>query len=132
MKFMLMMHAPRGTGDYQINNWSPEDFQAHIDFMHRYNKDLVDAGEWVEAQGLTPPGEAKLVRAGKDGAPVTDGPFAEAKEFLAGYWIIDVESAERAYELAAKASAAPGPGGTPLNMAIEVRQVMFSAAPQDT
>ena len=124
MKYLLMMHAPRATGDYQISSWAPEDFQAHIDFMHRYNRDLKEAGEWVDAQGLTPPGEARLVRAGKNGAPVTDGPFPEAKEFLAGYWIIDVESPERAYELAAKASAAPGPGGTPLNMPIEVRQVM--------
>ena len=128
MKYMLMMHAPRATGDYQINKWAPEDFKAHIEFMHQYNKRLKAAGEWVEAQGLTPPGEARLVRAGKNGAPITDGPFAEAKEFLAGFWIVDVESAARAYELAAKASAAPGPGGAPLNMPIEVRQVM-SAPP---
>ncbi len=124
MKYMLMMHAPRGTGEYQINAWSPADFTAHITFMHRFNRELADAGEWVDGQGLSAPGEAKLVRAGKDGAPVTDGPFAEAKEFLAGYWIVDVDRPERAYEIAAKASAAPGPGGAPLNMAIEVRQVM--------
>ena len=124
MKYMLMMHAPRGTGDYQIGSWSPEDFQAHIDFMHRFNKELSDAGELVGGEGLAAPGEAKLVRAGKNGAPVTDGPFPEAKEFLAGYWIIDVDRPERAYELAAKASAGPGPGGAPLNMPIEVRQVM--------
>jgi hypothetical protein len=124
MKYMLMMHAPRGTGDYQISNWSPEDFQAHIAFMHRYNKELIEAGEWVEAQGLTPPGQAKLVRAGKSGVPVTDGVFPESKEFLAGFWIVEVDSPERAYELAGKASAAPGPGGKPLNLGIEVRQVM--------
>ncbi|MDB4881729.1 MAG: hypothetical protein JWL95_495, partial [Gemmatimonadetes bacterium] len=112
------------AGDYQINNWSPEDFKAHIAFMHQYNKELTAAGEWVDGQGLTPPIEAKLVRAGKDGAPVTDGPFPETKEFLAGYWIVDVDTPERAYALAAKASAAPGPGGKPLNMAIEVRRVM--------
>ena len=123
MRYMLMMHTPAGTGDYQINDWSPEDFKAHIAFMHAYNKDLTDAGEWVDGQGLTPPSQAKLVRAGKDGAPITDGPFPEAKEFLAGFWIVDVDSPERAYELAAKASAAPGPGGAPLNMAIEVREV---------
>jgi len=85
MRYMLMMHTPAGTGDYQINDWSPEDFKAHIAFMHAYNKDLTDAGEWVDGQGLTPPGQAKLVRAGKDGAPVTDGPFPEMKEFLAGF-----------------------------------------------
>jgi hypothetical protein len=124
MKYMMMMHTPAGTGDYQLGNWSPEDFKAHIAFMRRYNRELTEAGEFVEAQGLTPPGQAKLVRAGKDGRPVTDGPFPEAKEFLAGYWIIDVDRPERAHELAAKASAAPGPGGKPLNMAIEVREVM--------
>jgi hypothetical protein len=124
MKFMLMMHAPRATGDWQINDWSPEDFKAHIAFMHRYNKELTEAGEFVAAEGLNMPGEAKVVRAGKDGTPITDGVFPEAKEFLAGYWIVDVDSAERAYELAAKASTAPGPGGAPLNMPIEVRQVM--------
>ena len=131
MKYMLMMHAPRGTGgEYQVSDWSPEDLQAHIAFMHRFTQELTDAGEWVDGQGLTPPGQAKLVRAGKDGAPVTDGPFPEAKEFLAGFWSVEVDTPERAYELAAKASAAPGPGGAPLNMPIEVRQVM-SAPPTD-
>lgn len=128
MKYMMLMNAPRGTGDYQVNQWSPEDFKAHIGFMHQFNKDLMASGEWVDAQGLAAPGEAKLVRAGKDGAPVTDGPFPESKEFLAGYWIVEVDSPERAYQLAAMASAAPGPGGAPLNMGIEVRQVM-SAPP---
>jgi hypothetical protein len=131
MKFMLMMHAPRGTGDYQVNDWSPEDFQAHIGFMHQLNQELMSTGEWVDGQGLAAPAEARLVRAGKDGAPVTDGPFAEAKEFLAGFWIVEVDSPERAYQLAAKASAAPGPGGAPLNMPIEVRQVMSGPPPKD-
>ena len=129
MRYMLMMNTPRGTGDYQINNWAPEDFKAHMAFMHRFNKELTAAGEWVDGQGLTPPGEAKLVRAGKNGAPVTDGPFPESKEFLAGYWIVEVDRPERAYELAAEASAAPGPGGAPLNMAIEVRRVMSGPCP---
>ena len=124
MRYMLMMNAPRGTGDWGIYDWSPEDFKAHIAFMHRFNKELTDAGEFVSVEGLSPPGQAKLVRAGKGGAPVTDGPFPESKEFLAGYWIVEVDQPERAYELAAKASAAPGRGGAPLNMPIEVRQVM--------
>ncbi|MEO8620836.1 MAG: YciI family protein [bacterium] len=124
MRYMLMMHAPKGEGDWQINNWTPEDFTAHMAFMHQYNKELTEAGEWVDGQGLAMPAEAKVVRAGKDGAPITDGPFAESKEFLAGYWIVEVDSPERAYQLAAKASAAPGHGGAPLNMPIEVRQVM--------
>jgi len=126
---MLMMNAPRGTGDYQINNWAPEDFKAHIAFMHRFNKELTQSGEFVGAEGLTPPGQAKVVRAGKDGRPATDGVFPESKEFLAGFWIIEVDSTERAYEIAAKASAAPGPRGVPLNMPIEVRQIMTGPLP---
>ena len=131
MKYMLMMHAPRGTGDYQASDWSPDDFKAHIAFMHRFNQQLTEAGELVGAEGLAAPGEARLVRAGKNGGPpVTDGPFPETKEFLAGYWIVQVDRPERAYELAGQASAAPGPGCVPLNMAIEVRQVM-SGPPTD-
>ena len=130
MKFILMIHAPRGTGDYQINSWSPEDFQAHLAFMHQLNRELTESGELAGAQGLAPPSEARIVRAGENGMPaVTDGPFPESKEFLAGYWIVDVDSAERAYEIAARASAAPGPGGAPLNMPIEVRPVMTAPPP---
>jgi hypothetical protein len=129
MKFMLMMHAPRGTGEYAVTQWKPEEFQAHIRFMHDLNRDLTAAGELAAAEGLAAPGEARIVRAGTNGAPaVTDGPFAESKEFLVGYWIVDVPSAERAYEIAAKASTAPGPGGTPLRIPIEVRQVMQAPA----
>src|SRR3954470_24050811 len=126
MKFMLMMHAPRGSGDYQINAWKPEEFRAHIQFMKDLNKELREAGELASAEGLAPPGLARVVRSQReDGAPeVTDGPFAEAKEFLVGYWIVDVESAERAYAIAGKASTAPGPGGKPLGIKLEVRQVM--------
>ncbi|HXD48016.1 MAG TPA: YciI family protein [Gemmatimonadaceae bacterium] len=129
MKFMLMMHAPRGTGEYAVTQWKPEELQAHIRFMHDLNRDLTAAGELAGAEGLAAPGEARIVRARKNGAPaVTDGPFAESKEFLVGYWIVDVPSAERAYEIAAKASTAPGPGGTPLGIPIEVRQVMQAPA----
>jgi hypothetical protein len=131
MKFMLMMHAPRGTGDWSVFKWPSEDLRAHIDFMKRFGKELKDSGELVAAEGLAAPDQARVVRARKGGGPeVTDGPFPEAKEFLAGYWIVDVESPEQAYEIAARASAAPGPGGTPLNLRIEVREVM-SAPPVD-
>ncbi len=125
MKFMLMMHAPRGTGDWQIFHWKPEEFRAHIQFMKDLNKELRAAGELVSGEGLTPPAQARIVQARADGTPeVTDGPFAESKEFLAGFWIVDVENAERAYAIAAKASTAPGPGGRPLGIKLEVRQVM--------
>lgn len=129
MKFMLMMSAPRGDGDWAVMSWAPEDLKAHVGFMKKLAQDLSAAGELVAAEGLASPGQARIVRAGKDGAPeVTDGPFAESKEFLAGYWIVDVESPERAYAIAARASGAPGKGGKPLNLAIEVREVM-SAPP---
>jgi len=124
MRYMLMMNAPMGTGTYQINSWSPEDIKSHIGHMQDLNRKLKANGEFVDAQGLTPPGEAKLVRAGKNGVPVTDGPFAESKEFLVGYWIVDVDRPERAYEIAGEASSAPGPGGAPLIIPVEVRQVM--------
>ncbi len=129
MKYILMMHCPR-TGYDSFGSMPKKDIQAHIAFMHGYNKDLRESDEWVDGQGLADPKQAKLVRAGKDGAPITDGVFPESKEFLAGYWIIDVESPERACQLAAKASAAPGIGGSPMNMLIEVRQVM-SGPPEE-
>jgi hypothetical protein len=132
MKYMLMMHASRGKGDWAVFDWPPEAFKAHIDFMMRLNKDLTESGELVGGEGLSAPEDARIVRAGRNGAPeVTDGPFAESKEFLAGYWIVDCDSRERAYEIAARASAAPGPKGEPLNMAIEVREVMSGPPPAD-
>jgi len=124
MKFMLMMHAPRGDGGYKINEWKQEDFRAHIQFMKDLNKDLRAAGELVGVEGLAPPGQTRVVRSFDGTLEVTDGPFAESKEFLAGYWIVDVENAERAYAIAGRASTAPGPGGKPLGIKIEVRQVM--------
>ena len=96
MKYMLMMNTP-GNGPYQIGSWPKQDIQAHIGFMIALNKKLRDSGEFVGAEGLSGPDQARLVRAGKDGAPVTDGVFPESKEFLAGYWIVDVDSPARAY-----------------------------------
>jgi hypothetical protein len=132
MKFMLMMNVPRDTGDYQINQWAPAAFNAHIKFMMDLNRDLTKSGELVEVQALTPPGQAKLVRCDAKLAPVvSDGPFAETKEFLAGFWIVDVERAERAYEIASQASSAPGPDGKPLVIPIEVREVMVAPPPSE-
>ena len=129
MKYILMMNCPK-NGYEQFGAWPKKDIQAHLAFMHSFNRQLRESGELVSAEGLASPMEAKLVRAGKDGQPVTDGVFPESKEFLAGYWIVDVESPERAYALAAQVSAAPGPGGTPFNMGLEVRQVM-SGPPEE-
>ena len=128
MKYMLMMNAP-GGGPYKIASWPKKDIQAHIGHMIALNKKLRAAGELVAAEGLSGPDQAKLVRAGADGAPITDGVFPESKEFLAGWWIVDVDSPARAYEIAAEASVAPGPGGAPMNMAIEVREVMSGIPP---
>ncbi|MDB4984999.1 MAG: hypothetical protein JWN04_177 [Myxococcaceae bacterium] len=129
MKFMLMMNHP-GKVPYQITSWAPNDLKAHIAFMKDFLAKLHEHGELVGAEGLAGPDQAKLVRASADGEPLTDGVFPESKEFLAGYWIIDVESAERAYAIAAEASLAPGPLGKPLFLSIEVRQVM-SAPPSE-
>jgi hypothetical protein len=131
VKYMLMMHAPKGNGNWQVMSWPPADLRNHIGFMKRLARELGEAGELVSAEGLAGPEQARIVQAGANGVPeVTDGPFPEAKEFLAGYWIVDVERTERAYEIAARASAAPGRNGAPLNMRIEVREVM-SAPPVD-
>ncbi len=131
MKYILLMNTMK-AGDYGMAAWPKEDQQAHLAYWNSLNKELAEAGELVVIHGLAFPDKARLVRAGKDDAtPVTDGVFPESKEFLAGYWIVDVESPERAYAIAARASAAPGPGGTPLNMPIEVRQVMMTVRPDD-
>jgi hypothetical protein len=126
MRFMLLQHyAPTETTTTPITEWAPEDAKAHIDFQVKMNEELTERGELVDAQGLTGPELAKIVVSDGQGAPVvTDGPFLEAKEFLAGYRMIDVESLERALEIAAEASAAPGPGGVPIKSQIEVREVM--------
>ena len=129
MKYMLMMNTP-ANGYAQIAKWPEKDFKAHIAFMMGFAKKHGAAGELASAEGLAGPEQAKRVRAGDDGQPITDGVFPESKEFLAGYWIVDVETTERAYQIAAEASAAPGPGGKPLNMAIEVRQVMSGPPPE--
>jgi hypothetical protein len=128
MKYMLMMHTP-GGGPYQIASWPKQDIKAHIDHMIELNKKLRAAGELVAAEGLTGPDQARLVRAGRDGTPATDGVFPESKEFLAGFWIVDVDDPARAYQIAAEAALAPGPGGAPLDMAIEVREVMSGIPP---
>ncbi|MGW1122579.1 YciI family protein [Streptomyces tanashiensis] len=132
MKYMLLMQFSSRTLDVpSITEWRPEEVRAHIDFMITTNGKLAAAGELVDAQGLAMPDTALIVRADAGGAPVvTDGPFAETKEFLAGWWIVEVPSQQRALEIAAEVSAAPGPGGAPINMPIEVREVM-SAPPTE-
>ena len=121
MKYILLMSGTRGgVSGYQA--WSPGDRDTHMEVLRTLVKELVENGEFVATQGLVEPNEAKVVRGEKDGLPVTDGIFPESKEFLLGYWIIDVTSPERAYAIAGRISSAPGPGRIPTNMPIEVRQ----------
>ncbi len=129
MKYILMMNATKADCDW-YTKWSKQDLQANVAFMRTFSKELKDSGAFVATEGLAWPDQAVIVRAGTDGTPVTDGVFPEAKEFLAGYWIVDVESPEEAYRIAARASAAPAPAGTPGTMPIEVRQVM-SGPPEE-
>jgi hypothetical protein len=125
-KFMLLQNYSGGEGcSVPMADWDPADIKAHIAFQHALNKELSDKGELVDAQGLAGPELARFVTFDGAGAPVvTDGPFPESKELLAGYRMVDVETEARAIEIAAHASAAPGPGGVPIQQPIEVRQVM--------
>ena len=121
MKYILLMSGSKGGVD-AYRAWTKKDMDGHMAALVSINKELTESGEFVATQGLAGPDEAKVVRGVKNGLPVTDGIFPESKEFLLGYWIIDVKSPERAFEIAGRISAAPGPGGKPTNMAIEVRQ----------
>ena len=115
MKYILLMAGTRaGVEGYRA--WPKQDIEAHMAVLRRINKDLTESGEFVATQGLAEPTDAKVVRGEKNGLPVTDGIFPESKEFLLGYWIVDVANAERAYAIAGRISAAS------TNMPIEVRQ----------
>jgi hypothetical protein len=129
MKYMLIMNSPR-DGYSQYMSWPKKILEANMAFMQSFTRKLADNGELVRTDGLASPEQAKLVRAGKDGKPITDGVFPESKEYLAGYWIVDVASPERALEIAAEASTAPGapvrgPDGTAIeHLWIEVRAIL--------
>src|SRR5688500_11040943 len=124
MKFMLLMQCTQNAFS-SLAAWQPAELKAHVECMHELNRELVSSGEFVLAEGLDVPANTRIVRAQRAEAPiVSDGPFAETKEFLAGFWLIEVDSFERAVAIAAKASTAPGPGGRPLGIPIELRQVM--------
>ena len=133
MKYMLIMNTPR-DGYAQYMKWPRKILEANAAFMQAFTKKLSDAGELVATEGLAAPDQAKRVRAEKDGKLVTDGAFAESKEYLAGFWIVDVESPERALEIAGEASQAPGAAitgadGKPLDhLWIVVRQILGSRA----
>lgn len=130
MKFMLMMHSTQ-SGCASMGSWQPQEVETHIRFMLRLVEELKATGELVMAEGLDFPGSTKIVRAERVDQPlVSEGPFVETKEFLAGFWIVEVPSLDRAIAIAAKASTAPGQRGLPMRIPIEIRQVM-SAPPID-
>jgi hypothetical protein len=124
MKYLLLKHyrgGPAPAVDFSpMDQWTPEEVDAHMQFMHDFAARLEERGEFVDGQALAP--EGAFVRYdGQGRPPVTDGPFAETKDLIAGWYIIDVESWDRAVELAGELSAAPGPGGRPIYEWLEVR-----------
>jgi len=127
MKYILLMTGTK-AGVQSYLAWSQKDRDAHMAVLQSIGKELTASGEFVATEGLAVPHEAKLVRGEKGGMPVTDGVFPESKEFLLGYWIVDVQTPERASAIAGRISAAPGPEGVPTNMPIEVRQIASHAA----
>jgi hypothetical protein len=131
MRFMLLQNYGKVESDCPpMTEWSPSDIKVHIKFQLVLNEELSKRGELVDAQGLAGPELAKFVVADGSNPPViTDGPYPESKELLAGYRMVDVESADRAIEIAAEASAAPGPGGIPIRQPIEVREVLSAPDP---
>jgi hypothetical protein len=130
MKYMLLMNY-RVEGVQPMSTWEPEDITAHIDFQIALNKQLTESGELLDAQALAGSEQARIVTFDGRSAPVvTDGPFPESKELLAGYRLVDVETAGRAIEIAAQASAAPGPNGVPVRQPIEVREVLSAPDPE--
>jgi hypothetical protein len=126
MKYILLMSGTK-TGVDTYHAWSKSDVDVHMAVLQSINKELSETGEFVVTQGLAGPEDAKVVRGEKKGVPATDGIFPESKEFLLGYWIVDVPTPERAYAIAGRISAAPGPGGVPTNMPIEVRRLASRA-----
>jgi hypothetical protein len=123
-RYLVLTKYDEGLDAPPMAEWDPDDITALLEYVRALNQELIENGELVEGLSLTGPELAKIVVS--DGGPpvVTDGPFPEAKELLAGYQMIDVESEERAVEIAAKVSAAPGPGGKPLGQRIELRPVL--------
>ena len=129
-KYLLIVTFEPGVVDAPMDEWTPEEITAHLDYYRALNRQLVKSGEQVQSEVLTPPDVAHVVRSDGTSRVVTDGPFQEFKEWVAGFQVLDVDSEERALEIAALFSAVPGPGGVPLQQPIHVRRIM-DAAPSD-
>jgi hypothetical protein len=131
-RYLLVINFEGGAVETPMEEWKPEEITAHLDYYRALHEELVASGELVQSEVLAGPDLAKIVTSDGLSTPVvTDGPFQEFKEWLAGYQIVDVESEERALEIAAKLSAVPGPDGVAIQQPIQVRQVM-EKAPRDT
>ena len=127
-RYLLVVNFEGGVCETPMEEWKPEEVTAHLDYYRALHRELVESGELVESEVLAPPNLAKIVTSDGATAPVvTDGPFQEFKEWVAGYQIVDVDSEQRALEIAGKISAVPGPGGVPTEQPIHVRQVMTAA-----
>ncbi|TME81180.1 MAG: hypothetical protein E6I45_08830 [Chloroflexi bacterium] len=129
-RYLLAVNFESGVVDTPMEEWKPEEITAHLDYYKALNEELVESGELVRTEVLAGPDLAKIVTSDGTAPVVTDGPFQEFKEWLAGYQIVDVDSEARAIEIAARVSAVPGPGGRPTQQPIQVRQVM-DEAPSD-
>jgi hypothetical protein len=124
-KYLLAVNFEGGVVDTPMEEWRPEEIAAHLDHYRALRRELHASGEVIQSEVLAGPDLAKVVTADGVAAPVvTDGPFQEFKEWLAGFQIVDVESEARAIEIAARLSAVPGPDGVALQQPIQVRQVM--------
>jgi hypothetical protein len=124
-RYLLGVNFEGGVVDTPMDEWEPAEIAAHLDYYRTLNRELIDSGELVQHEVLTGPDLAKIVASDGAKAPVvTDGPFQEFKEWLAGFQIVDVESEERAIEIAARVSAVPGPGGVPTEQPIHLRRIM--------
>ena len=131
MRFMLLQnYGGVESGCAPMYEWTADEIRAHVEFQQELNRRLEELGELIDAQGLAGPDDARFVVSDGSGSPlVTDGPYPESKELLAGYRVVEVDTPERAVEIAALISAAPGQGGAPIQQRIEVRQIM---GPPDT
>jgi hypothetical protein len=132
-KYLLLKRyrgAPSPVNDVPMDRWTPQEVSDHVQFMHDFAARLEETGEFVDGQALAP--EGLWVRYDGEGRPpVTDGPFAETKDLIAGWMIIDVEDQQRAVELAGELSSAPGAGGRPLHEWLELRPFLEAAPPAD-
>ena len=126
-RYLLAVNFEGGVVDTPMEEWKPEEIEAHLDYYRQLGEELVASGERVQSEVLAGPDLAKIVTSNGVTPVITDGPFQEFKEWLAGFQIVDVESEQRALEIAARLSAVPGPGGVPIEQPIQVRQVMDKA-----